>query len=128
MARKFQRIVRVESDHLIWHYDVEAGTQSDLEVGIEEAIRKLCLKSAGQKVKVTIWKPAESIKVQQDIATVVTFVRPTIAQLKKLRAETGASLRDCKDAMVETDCDYEQAKKAIMRKGLAKSTLTMEGE
>lgn len=45
----------------------------------------------------------------------------TAAMVKELRAETGAGMMDCKNALVETDGDIEAAVDVLREKGLAKA-------
>lgn len=50
----------------------------------------------------------------------------TLADVKKLREETGAGMMDVKNALVESDGDYDEAMKIIRMKGL-KSLSKREG-
>ncbi len=43
----------------------------------------------------------------------------TIDQIKELRAETGAGVMDCRQALTEADGDLEQARLALRAKGVA---------
>lgn len=42
----------------------------------------------------------------------------TVAEVKKLREETGAGMLDCKKALEETKGDFEAAKEVVRKKGL----------
>lgn len=45
----------------------------------------------------------------------------TVADIKKLREETGAGMLDCKKCLEKTDGNYEEAVKLAIAKGLAKA-------
>jgi len=45
----------------------------------------------------------------------------TASDIKKLRAETGAGVVDCKQALTEAEGDYSQAKEIVMARGLARA-------
>ena len=45
----------------------------------------------------------------------------TAAQVKALRQATGAGMMDCKKALIECDCDIEEAKTYLKKKGIADS-------
>ncbi|MBP7741012.1 translation elongation factor Ts [Candidatus Woesebacteria bacterium] len=45
----------------------------------------------------------------------------TVADVKKLREETGAGMLDCKKALEEVKGDFEAAKEVVRKKGLAKA-------
>lgn len=45
----------------------------------------------------------------------------TVADVKKLREETGAGMLDCKKALEEVKGDFELAKEVVRKKGLAKA-------
>ena len=42
----------------------------------------------------------------------------TVADVKKLREETGAGMLDCKKALEETKGNFEAAKEVVRKKGL----------
>ena len=44
-----------------------------------------------------------------------------LEDLKRLRAETSAGVSDCREALEETDGDYEKAKKFILTRSLEKA-------
>jgi elongation factor Ts len=43
---------------------------------------------------------------------------PSPEEIKRLRDETRSGIMDCKRALEEADCDYQQAKKLLYEKGL----------
>ena len=45
----------------------------------------------------------------------------TASMVKELRERTGAGMMDCKNALVETDGDMDQAIELLREKGLAKA-------
>lgn len=51
-----------------------------------------------------------------------------IEDLKKLREETGAGIADCKEALSESNGDFEKAKVWLKQKGLEKSAKKSERE
>ena len=51
-----------------------------------------------------------------------------VQDIKKLREETGAGVLDAKNALTESNGDYEQAKASLLEKGLAKAEKKSERE
>ena len=51
-----------------------------------------------------------------------------VEEIKKLREETGAGVIDAKNALQESDGDFEKAKEVLMEKGLAKAETKSERE
>src|SRR5215471_867110 len=45
----------------------------------------------------------------------------TPALIKELRDRTSAGMSDCKNALVEADCDMEKAVEIILKKGIVKA-------
>lgn len=49
------------------------------------------------------------------------MVNYTVADVKKLREETGAGMMDCKKALEEAGGNYAKAKEVVRKRGLAKA-------
>ena len=47
--------------------------------------------------------------------------KPTMTEIKELRERTGAGIKDCKNALVETAGDVESAIDVLRKKGIAKA-------
>jgi len=51
-----------------------------------------------------------------------------IELIKKLRAKTNAGILDCKNALIESECDIDKAIHILRKKGIAKATKKMGRE
>lgn len=52
----------------------------------------------------------------------------SVDQIKKLREETGAGIADCREALQETEGDYQKAKEVLKKKGLDKAASKSDRE
>lgn len=55
-----------------------------------------------------------------------TIHKPTTDDVKRLREETGAGMIDCRNALVKTNGDYEQARAQLQEQGIAKAAKKSE--